>query len=69
MQTITINLSGTDVMTTTISTSQTANTNYTASLKTDGSILLKSGDRLGVVVGGVLTGLANLTVTTNLRQI
>lgn len=61
--------SGISILSSIISTSGIANTNYSGTLKTDSSINLIQGDRLGLVSGGTLTGLANLVVTINLKQI
>jgi len=58
--------SGTAILSSAISTSGTANTVITGSLKKDTSINLKQGDVLGLVSGGTLTSLANLSITVNL---
>lgn len=59
--------SGIALLTTAISTAGTANTLLFGSLKTDGSITLKENDVLGLVSGGTLTSLANLSITINLQ--
>jgi len=64
---------GTAVLSGTVSLSGTANTPVTGSLLAAGAtnnaaIQLATGDRLGIVLAGTLTGLANCTVTIYLTR-
>lgn len=60
---------GTSVITAPASTAGTANTNVSPALSaTPANLALAAGDSLGILNGGTLTNLVNLTVTVELRR-
>jgi len=61
--------SGTEILSTTISLSGTADTVNKGLLKTDGSTILSEGDRLALKDAGTLTSQVGLSVTITIRYI
>lgn len=61
---------GTALLTSTVNLASTANTVVSGALTaTIGSLQLAVGDRIGCVLGGVLTGLVGSTVVLTLKRI
>lgn len=61
--------SGTSVLSSTVNLKGTINTVNTCSLQKGDLITLKQNDRLGLILTGTPTAVANLSVTVNLKQI